>query len=318
MQCAVRRVNELEHKPVLLDETMGLLAPKRGCAYVDGTLGAGGHAEEILKRNAPDGIVIGLDRDEEAVARSRVRLAPYGGRAVLREGNFRDLDRILSDMGRKAVDGILLDLGVSSFHLKTPERGFSFLLDGPLDMRMNRSGGRTASDLVNKLPREDLARILREYGEERRAGAIAKAIERARGRGPITSTAQLADIVSSVFSSRLPRRIHPATRTFQALRIVVNDEMDSLREGLQHAFQALRQGGRLAVISFHSLEDRIVKQVFIAWGKECICPPRTPVCVCGKKPGVKILTKKPVVPSAAEVERNPAARSAKLRAVEKL
>lgn len=312
------RNSQLEHVPVLLREAIDFLAPRPGGMYVDGTLGAGGHAEEILRRSAPDGTVIGLDRDAEAVERSRERLAPYGERAVARQANFRDMDRVLADLGVQAVDGVLLDLGVSWFHLKTPERGFSFLQEGPLDMRMDRSGGRTAADLVNRLPREELMRIIREYGEEQKAGAIARAVERARARGPITSTTRLADIVSSVFPPRLPRRIHPATRTFQALRIAVNDEVESLREGLQRADRVLRPGGRMVVISFHSLEDRVVKQLFSSWAKGCVCPPRVPLCVCGRRPAVKILTKKPVLPSEEEVGRNPAARSAKLRAAEKL
>ncbi|HWR71960.1 MAG TPA: 16S rRNA (cytosine(1402)-N(4))-methyltransferase RsmH [Nitrospirota bacterium] len=308
----------LEHKPVLLREAMELLAPRAGGVYLDGTCGAGGHAAAILERTAPDGRVICLDRDTEAVERSRARLAGFAERATVRQADFRDMETVLEDLRIDAVDGVLLDLGVSSFHLKTPERGFSFLLDGPLDMRMDRRGGTTAADLVNDLPRRELARIIREYGEDLRAGAIARAIEKARARGPITSTLQLADITSSVFPSHAPRRIHPATRTFQALRIVVNDEMGSLSAGLRKAYAALRPGGRMAVISFHSLEDRIVKQQFALWAKGCTCPPRMPVCVCGLKPGVKVLTRKPVVPSDEEAGRNPAARSAKLRAAEKL
>jgi 16S rRNA (cytosine1402-N4)-methyltransferase len=309
---------EIEHVPVLLREAIEYLAPQAGGVYVDGTLGAGGHTEEILRRSAPDGAVVALDRDVEAVERSRKRLSVYGERAVLRQANFRDIDRVLGGLGIGAVDGVLLDLGVSWFHLKTPERGFSFLLDGPLDMRMDRSGGRTAADLVSRLPREELARVIREYGEEQKAGAIARAIEKARARGPITSTVQLAEIISSVFPPHLPRRIHPATLTFQALRIAVNDEVESLREGLRQAHRVLKPGGRMVVISFHSLEDRVVKQLFASWAKGCTCPPRVPVCVCGQKPSVRVLTKKPVLPSEEEVERNPAARSAKLRAAEKI
>lgn len=312
------RNSQLEHVPVLLREAIEYLAPRAGGVYVDGTVGAGGHAEELLRRSAPDGVLIGLDRDDEAVERSMKRLSSFEGRAVLRQANFRDVDRVLADLGIGAVDGVLLDLGVSWFHLRTPERGFSFLLDGPLDMRMDRRGGRTAADLVNRLPRQELARIIREYGEEQKAGAIARAIERGRVRGPITSTLQLAEIISSVYPPHLPRRIHPATRTFQALRIAVNDEVESLREGLKKAHRVLKPGGRMVVISFHSLEDRVVKQLFASWARGCTCPPRVPVCVCGLKPGVKVLTKKPVLPSEEEVERNPAARSAKLRAAEKI
>ncbi len=308
----------LEHVPVLLREAIDLLAPKAGGVYVDGTLGAGGHATEILKRSAPDGILIGLDRDAEAVERSRTALAQFGSRAVVRQANYRDLHEVLSGLGYGPVDGVLLDLGVSWFHLKSPERGFSFMLDGPLDMRMDQSKPQSAADLVNTFPREELARIIREYGEESRAWAIAGAIEKARVREPITSTAQLARIVTSVFPPYPPRRIHPATLTFQALRIAVNDEMGSLREGLDRIIPLVKSGGRLAVISFHSLEDRIVKRAFARSAKGCVCPPKMPVCSCGKKPELKVLTPRPITAVPEELERNPAARSAKLRAAEKL
>jgi 16S rRNA (cytosine1402-N4)-methyltransferase len=312
-------IPRLEHVPVLLHEAIDLLAPKAGGVYVDGTLGAGGHAAEILKRSAPDGILVGMDRDAKAVERCRMSLAAFGeARVFLRQMNYRDLPAVLSELGYEAVDGVLLDLGVSWFHLKTPERGFSFMLDGPLDMRMDARSSQTAADLVNNLSREDLVRILREYGEESRAGAIARAIEKARAGGPITSTVQLAKIVSSVFPPYPPRRTHPATLTFQALRIAVNDEVGSLREGLAHIVTCLKPGGRLAVISFHSLEDRMVKQAFSRSAKGCICPPRLPVCSCGRKPILKVLTQRPITPGLEEVEKNPAARSAKLRAAERL
>jgi 16S rRNA (cytosine1402-N4)-methyltransferase len=306
------------HTPVLLREAIDLLQPKSGGVYVDGTLGAGGHAMELLKRSAPDGLVIGLDQDAEAVKRSEANLAAYGKRVMVRQANFRDLPAVLSELGYDAVDGVLLDLGVSWFHLKTPERGFSFMLDGPLDMRMDRDAPRTAADLVNGLSRSELAKLLREYGEENRAGAIARAVEKARARGPITSTAQLAEIVSSVFPPYPHRRIHPATLTFQALRIAVNDEMGSLRDGLRGIIPLLKTGGRIAVITFHSLEDRIVKQTFVKEAKGCVCPPRMPVCACGRKPVLKIVTPRPVMPGADELEHNPAARSAKLRAAERI
>jgi len=306
------------HTPVLLRESIDLLAPKAGGVYVDGTLGAGGHATEILKRSAPDGILIGLDQDAEAIERCRRALAPFGGRAMARQANYRDLPDVLSELGYESVDGVLLDLGVSWFHLKSPERGFSFMLDGRLDMRMDQSKPRSAADLVNTLPREELARIIREYGEESRAWAIAGAIEKARVKETITSTAQLARIITSVFPPYPPRRIHPATLTFQALRIAVNDEMGSLREGLGRIIPVVKRGGRLAVISFHSLEDRIVKQAFAVSAKGCVCPPKMPVCACGKKPELKVLTPRPIIAGPEELERNPAARSAKLRAAEKL
>jgi 16S rRNA (cytosine1402-N4)-methyltransferase len=308
----------LKHFPVLFRETIDLLAPRPGGAYVDGTLGGGGHAAEILRRSAPDGVLIGLDQDREAVERARETLAAYGDRAIVRQANYRDLPDVLAELGRERVDGVLLDLGVSWFHLKTPERGFSFLLDGPLDMRMDTSRPQTAADLVNTLPRNELAGIIREYGEEPKAGAIARAIEKARARGPITRTVQLAEIVSSVFPPYPPRRIHPATLTFQALRIAVNDELGSLREGLGRIIPLIKPGGRFAVISFHSLEDRVVKQCFAASAKGCICPPKLPVCACGKKPVVRIVTGRPVIAGPDEVEQNPASRSAKLRVAEKL
>jgi 16S rRNA (cytosine1402-N4)-methyltransferase len=308
----------LEHKPVLLHEAIDLLAPHAGGVYVDGTLGAGGHATEILVRSSPDGIVIGLDQDAEAVERSRSALARFGSRAVVRQANYRDLPAVLADCGFERVDGVLLDLGVSWFHLKSPERGFSFMLEGPLDMRMDRSRPVSAADLVNTLPVRELAKIIREYGEESRAGAIARAIEKARARESITTTAQLARIISSVFPPYPPRRIHPATLTFQALRIAVNDEIEALREGLHNIIPVLNKAGRLAVISFHSLEDRIVKQVFAEEAKECICPPKMPVCRCGKERTLKVLTKRPLMAGAEEVARNPASRSAKLRAAEKM
>jgi 16S rRNA (cytosine1402-N4)-methyltransferase len=308
----------IEHVPVLLEEASELLAPRSCGIYVDGTIGAGGHAEEILKRSAPDGILIGFDQDRDAIDRCRDRLAAYGSRVILHHANFREMAPLLAQTGYSAVDGVLLDLGVSWFHLRTPERGFSFQADGPLDMRMDHRSRRTAADLVNSLSRDELEAIIREYGEERRAGAIARAIERARARRPIMSTVQLAEIVASAFPSHFPRRIHPSTLTFQALRIVVNDELDALREGIANAITLLKEGGRIAVISFHSLEDRIVKQAFANAAKGCICPPKLPVCTCGRSPQLAILTPRPVVAGAAEVERNSAARSAKLRAARKL
>jgi 16S rRNA (cytosine1402-N4)-methyltransferase len=313
-----RPAPNIEHIPVLLREAVDLIAPRSGGVYVDGTLGAGGHAAEILKRSAPDGILIGLDQDIEAVERSKVALAPYGNRAILRHANYRDMPDVLKGLGYSAVDGVLLDLGISWFHVKTPERGFSFLMDGPLDMRMDTSRLQTAADLVNNLSRDELTRIIREYGEERRAGAIARAIEKARARGPITSTVQLAEIIAGAFPPYPLRRIHPATLTFQALRIAVNDELGALREGVSRIIPLLKSGGRIGVISFHSLEDRVVKQAFAASAKGCICPPKMPVCTCGKKPVLKILTHRPVIAGPGEVEKNPASRSAKLRAAEKL
>lgn len=311
-------MNETLHTTVLLRETVDLVAPRPGGVYADGTVGGGGHAEEILMRSSPDGVLIGIDQDEEALAKSRERLSRFGGRVMLRQGNFRNLPGLLAECGIEGLDGIVLDLGLSWFHLRSPERGFSFQADGPLDMRMNAKAAVTAAVLVNELPRRELARIIREYGEEKRANAVAKAIEQARSRGPITRTVQLAEIVSGVFPPYPPRRIHPATLTFQALRIAVNDELAALREGLDRMVGLLRPGGRLAVISFHSLEDRIVKQFFAQAAKACVCPPRLPVCRCGKEATVRVVTKNPLVPGADEVAANPAARSAKLRCAERL
>ena len=307
-----------EHIPVLLRETIDLLAPRPGGIYVDGTLGGGGHAAEILKHSSPDGILIGLDQDLEAVERCKVRLATFGDRAIIRQANYRELPSILQELGHHTIDGAVLDIGVSWFHLKSPNRGFSFQLDGPLDMRMDPSRGLTAADLVNGLSSDELAKIIREYGEERRAGAIARAIEKARARRSITSTAQLAEIVLSVFPPYPPRRIHPATLTFQALRIAVNDELGALREGIEGVIGLLKPGGRFTVITFHSLEDRVVKQAFVAKAKGCICPPKLPVCACGRKPLLRVLTHRPVMAGPSEVALNPASRSAKLRAAEKL
>jgi 16S rRNA (cytosine1402-N4)-methyltransferase len=312
------RTRNLVHITVLLRETVDLLRPRSGGTYVDGTLGGGGHAEEILRRSGPDGRVIGLDQDGSAVERSRVRLSAYGERAVVRQANFREVGTVLAGLGAGGVDGAVLDLGLSWFHLDSPDRGFSFLADGPLDMRMDARSPVTAADLVNSLPRRELTRILREYGEEPRANFIAKAIERARDRGPITNTVQLAQIVAGAVPAYHGRRIHPATLTFQALRIAVNDELGALRDGLGQLIAALRPGGRIAVIAFHSLEDRIVKRTFAEHARGCICPRKLPLCRCGHQPDLSVLTRRPVIPSDAEIASNPAARSAKLRAAEKL
>jgi 16S rRNA (cytosine1402-N4)-methyltransferase len=306
------------HVPVLLHEAVDLLAPHPGGVYVDGTIGGAGHATLILERSAPDGLLIGMDQDADAIERCKAVLAGFGNRVVLVHANYRDMKTVLRGAGYEKVDGVLLDLGVSWFHIRERDRGFSFQADGPLDMRMDRRLQRTAADLVNSLSPRELAEIIREYGEEQKAGSIARAIEKARARRPITSTIQLSEVVSSVFPPYPPRRIHPATLTFQALRIAVNDELGALREGIVKAVDVLKPGGRAAVITFHSLEDRIVKQAFASAAKGCVCPPKLPVCACGKKPVLRILTPRPVKPGAAETAANPAARSAKLRGAEKL
>lgn len=312
-------MNDFRHISVLADEVMEYLAPRPGGVYVDGTVGGGGHARMILEATSPDGLLIGFDRDPEALAAAGSRLASYGTRCRLFHANFSRLADILAREGVSAVDGILLDLGVSSHQLDTVGRGFSFLRDASLDMRMDRSTGDTAADLVNGLPERELERIIREFGEERWARRIAVAIGNARKISPITGTLHLADVVSrAIPRSKWEQRIHPATRTFQAIRIAVNEELASLEDGLRAGVAALQKGGRMVVISFHSLEDRIVKNAFADLYRGCICPRSAPLCICGRTPSVRKLTSKPVVPGVDEVAANPRSRSAKLRAVEKI
>ncbi|MBI4278348.1 MAG: 16S rRNA (cytosine(1402)-N(4))-methyltransferase RsmH [Armatimonadetes bacterium] len=305
-----------EHLPVLLTEVLDLLRPQPGGIYVDATVGGGGHAEAILQRTQPGGRLVGLDRDDEAIARSRARLARFGQAAVLRQANFTEIAEVLRGLGITAVDGVLMDLGVSSHQLAAAERGFSFAQAGPLDMRMDRRGGATARDLVNTLPERDLADLLWRYGEERWSRQIARAVARAR---PLESTTGLADVVMRAVPRRKwPRGIHPATRTFQALRIAVNDELRSLEQALPDAVEALREGGRFCVITFHSLEDRIVKHTLLRLSRGCTCPPGSSTCTCGGRRWVTVLTRRPLLPSDDEVARNPRARSAKLRAAERV
>jgi len=301
-------------------EVLSLLSPRPGGIYVDGTLGGAGHARMILDASAPGGVLIGFDRDPEALAAARNRLAPYGDRVKFVRANYAAMAETLAALGIDAIDGFLLDLGVSSHQLDTAERGFSFQADAPLDMRMDPESGVTAADLVNGLSLDELARVIREYGEERWAKRIASFIVRAREeRGPIESTLQLVDCVKGAIPrSAWEERIHPATRTFQALRIAVNDELGSLERGLAAGIELLTAGGRGVVISFHSLEDRIVKTVFRRYAQGCTCPKMLPRCVCGNQPRVRILTGKPVMARDDEVAVNPRARSAKVRAVEKL
>lgn len=305
-----------EHRPVLPDEVISLLAPRPGETYLDGTVGGGGHARLLLEASAPDGRLIGLDRDPQALAHAATVLAPFGDRVVLRHRNFSEAREILTELGLEAVDGILLDLGVSSFQLDAAERGFSFRQDAPLDMRMDPTTGRTAAEVVNEEEAEELTRIFREFGEERWAGRIARRIVQARRERPIATTGQLAELVrETVPGGKIPGRIHPATRVFQALRIFVNDELAHVSRGVFAAINLLKPGGRMAVISFHSLEDRIVKRIFQDEAKGCICPRRLPVCRCGHLPRVDLLTRKGVRAGEAEVDLNPRARSAVLRAV---
>lgn len=300
-------------------EVIEYLAPSSPGVYVDGTLGGGGHASDILKACAPEGRLIGLDRDTDAIEAAGKRLAEFGERAVLVKSNFKDLGRVLDGMGIEAVDGVVFDLGVSSHQLESAERGFSFSRDAPLDMRMDRTGGATAAELVAELDERELSRIFREYGEERFSARIARAIAAARAKGPITTTGELKEIIVSAVPKKFHgTRIHPATRVFQALRIAVNAELVGLSEAIRSAAEKLKPGGRMVVISFHSLEDRIVKKAFREISTGCICPPRIPRCVCGRTPAFRVLTKRGVSAGAEEVEANPRSRSAHLRAVERL
>ncbi|MBN1995690.1 MAG: 16S rRNA (cytosine(1402)-N(4))-methyltransferase RsmH [Anaerolineae bacterium] len=310
----------MAHQPVLLTETIPALQPRPGGVYIDGTVGGGGHAAAILKASAPDGQLFGLDRDERALAIASRRLAEFGQRVHLFHANFDQLSQIAQQQQIPLAHGILLDLGVSSMQLDQPERGFSFQTDGPLDMRMDPSAGETAADLVNHLPETELADLIYRYGEEPYSRRIARAIVQAR---PLERTQELADLVAGAVGPRRQKsgrrpgklKIHPATRAFQALRIAVNDELGALERVLPQAISLLEPGGRLAVISFHSLEDRIVKQYFKQESQDCICPPTQPVCTCRHKATIHIITKKPITPSLAEIDENPRARSAKLRVV---
>ncbi|MBW2476150.1 MAG: 16S rRNA (cytosine(1402)-N(4))-methyltransferase RsmH [Deltaproteobacteria bacterium] len=307
------------HRPVLAQEVIELMQPQPGWIILDGTIGGAGHARLLLEASAPTGRVIGLDRDQDALSAAALVLAPYHDRVILRQGNFGDLSDHLRACGLERVDGILFDLGVSSYQLDSPERGFSFQADGPLDMRMDPSGGRTAAQVIATESYEVLRNIFRQFGEERWAGRIAKAIVKERQDVPLTSTRQLADLICRVVPVvHQTRRIHPATRVFQALRIFVNGELDCLEKGLQEGMAHLSPKGRMAVISFHSLEDRMVKRAFRSAATGCICPPRLPVCACNQKPLVKLLTSRGIRATETEVQDNPRARSATLRGVERL
>jgi 16S rRNA (cytosine1402-N4)-methyltransferase len=310
------QMTETPHIPVLYDAAMRYLEPKPGGRYIDCTVGAGGHAAGLLEASAPGGVLLGLDADADTLALARERLARFGERVTLAHANCRTLAAAARSHGFDSPGGVLMDLGLSSMDVDDAERGFSFLRDGPLDMRYDRSTGQTAAGLVNMLPEATLADIIYRYGEERRARAIARRIVEAR---PLHTTIELARVVEAA-APRHPgqRGPHPATRTFQALRIAVNDELGALEAGLEAAIELLQPGGVVAVISFHSLEDRVVKQVFRRESRDCICPPCQPVCTCDHRASLAVLTRKPVSPGAAEVERNPRSRSAKLRAARKL
>ena len=307
------------HIPVLPAEVMEYLAPVAGGTYIDGTLGGGGHAALILKAIGESGRLFGFDRDKAAIRAATGSLAAFGSRFTPINSNFSGMEAALSHYGVTAVDGFLLDLGVSSHQLDTAERGFSFQHDAPLDMRMDRERGMTVADLLAGSSHGELARIIRDYGEERWAGRIAAFICKAREEKPLETTLQLADLIKGAIPRNAwEERIHPATRTFQALRIAVNEELASLEQGLAAAVRLLKPGGRGVVISFHSLEDRIVKQLFRGLAGGCSCPKDFPVCVCSRRPQVRVLTGRPVMAGKTEIAENPRSRSAKLRAIEKL
>jgi len=307
------------HRPVLLEETLKYLVPERGGLFVDCTVGLGGHSEAILK-SSPDTRVLGLDLDPAALEYSRQRLAFFGERFRAVQTNFRKLETVLREGGELDAAGILVDLGVSSLQFDSAERGFSFRFDAPLDMRMNPTSGPTAADLLQQLPEAEIARIIFEFGEERHSRRIARRIVERREQGqPVKTTAELAELVRLAVGGRKRQQpIHPATRTFQALRIAVNSELEGLGEFIENAVDLLQPDGRFVAISFHSLEDRIVKRELRRLSGHCECPPRLPVCSCGARKAVEILTRRPVTPTDREVDENPRARSAKLRAARKL
>ncbi len=308
---------EFTHKSVLLDECIEALNIRPDGVYVDGTLGRAGHSREIVQK-LTTGRLICIDRDMAAIDAAKERLAPWMERVTLVHGNFADLGEVLREKEIAGVDGMLFDLGVSSPQLDDASRGFSYMQDAPLDMRMDKTAALTAYEVVNAWSYEELRRILFEYGEERYAPAIAKAIVRARETRPVETTLELVDLIKSAMPpAALREKQHPAKRSFQAIRIAVNGELDALPPMLKSATEALNPGGRLAVITFHSLEDRIVKRAMQDMARGCTCPPEFPVCICGKKPKLKLLTRKPIVSGEAELEENPRARSAKLRVAEK-
>jgi 16S rRNA (cytosine1402-N4)-methyltransferase len=312
-------MNEQVHRPVMVAEVLEYLALQPGMRVVDCTVGSGGHAQAMLERLGPTGELIGLDVDAEAIERTSRRLAPSGG-ALLVQGNFRELETILDNLDRPVADGFLFDLGASAEQLTAVAgRGFSFRSDAPLDMRMNPALGQPAAALVAELPEQDLARLLWEFGEERWARRIARAIVAQRRRTPIGTAAQFAELVAAAIPSGAhSQRTHPATRSMMALRIAVNDELAALRQALPQALRRTRGGGRIVVLSYHSLEDRLTKNAFRDHSRACRCPPFLPICRCEGRPLVRVLTRKPVTPGAAEVESNRRSRSAKLRAAERI
>jgi len=309
------------HLPVLVEEVMSMLSPAPDSLQIDATVGGGGHTERILEATTPGGRLLGLDADGAAIARVAGRLQPrFGDRLVLRQANFRELATVAPEAGFGAVDGMLFDLGLSSFQLADRERGFGFRTGGPLDMRFDTSRGVPAAELLATLDATELTALFRRYGEEKQAPRIARAIVAERKTQPITTAEDLAALVERVApgNPRIRRRIHPATRVFQALRIAVNEELEALQDGLAAAVDLLRPGGRLVVLSYHSLEDRIVKRFFASERRGCVCPPEIPVCVCGHNPRLRLVTRPSLAPTVEEIAANPRARSARLRAAERL
>jgi len=308
MQC-----EEFVHIPVLLDQVIDALQVQPGGRYIDCTVGEGGHAYAILERSSPGGQLLGIDADPQAIAAAGVRLDPYGRAAILINNNFNNLGDICSRLGFHPVHGILFDLGLSSLQLSSRGRGFSFQFDAPLDMRFDPSQEITAATIVNTIPEHELARTIESYGEERESRQIARAIV---GNRPLNTTLELAAVVQRAVGAR--RKIHPATRTFQALRIAVNQELEALKAALEQSVDLLGFRGRLIVISYHSLDDRLVKKYLRRESRDCICPPLTPMCVCGHKATIRLIDSKAVIPSTAEIEANPRSRSARMRVAERL
>ena len=309
---------KFEHTSVLLEEVLDNLAIRPDGIYVDGTLGGGGHSYHILERLTAGGRLIGIDQDTDAIAAASERLSEFGGAVTIVHDNYEHIGEVLRDLGIGKVDGILLDLGVSSYQLDNPERGFTYRTDAPLDMRMDRSSSLSAKEIVNTYPEEELTRILREYGEERCAARIASNIVKARSKKPLETTGELSEIVRASIPARMREKGgNPDKRTFQAIRIACNRELDVLRDSLDEMIDLLTPGGRLCVITFHSLEDRIVKNAFKRNENPCTCPPEFPVCVCGKKSKGRVITRKAIAPTARELEVNRRSASAKLRVFEK-
>ncbi len=310
---------DFQHKPIMLEQVLKGLNPKPGDVFVDATLGGGGHAQAMLKELLPGGVLVGIDRDSDALKAAGEKLASYGFSFIPARGNFASIKSIINELQIKEINGILFDIGVSSYQLDNPERGFTYQENTVLDMRMDRREDITAKDLVNKLAAKELTQIFRDFGEEKWAKRIAQFIVSFREiKGEISTTGQLVEIIKNAIPARARREGgHPARRTFQALRMAVNRELESISQGLKDAVSLLAPGGRVGVITFHSLEDRLVKRAFRDMEGECLCPPGLPLCACTGKGDLKVITKKPIVPKSEEVEKNPRARSAKLRIAEK-